>query len=402
MKRDYYEVLGVERDADQSAIRKAYRRLALKYHPDRNPGDRGAAEKMKEINKAYAVLSDPEKRKLYDAYGHAGLEGYTTEDILAGVDFGSIFVELGLRDIFSDFGFGSWGFGNSILDDFFAQQTTRVKASRAREGSDIRCDLEIELEEAFSGAEKEIGVPVTETCSSCHGTGAARGRIVKCRECGGTGQVVRQRRSGYSLIRQITTCRTCRGEGSIITSPCPECGGIGTIKLVKKVVVKIPKGVDTGHVMKIKGEGEPGSGGKPGDLYVTFRVKEHPVFQRRGNDIYVKKEITITQALLGGKVYGVPCLGGDVCIEIPEGTEDGAVFKIEGLGMPTYGDERGDQYVTIKIDIPKNLSQEERVLLQQFERLRMLNLDPVFVSQTCFGLPALPCPLMGSEKAMVK
>jgi molecular chaperone DnaJ len=387
MKRDYYEVLGISRNADDAAIKRAYRRLAIKYHPDRNPGDKQAVERMKEINEAYAVLSDPVKRQRYDRYGHRGLEGYTSEDIFGGIDFGSILREFGLRDIFSDF-----GFGRSIFDDFFGGRSTpKTRGLTARKGADLQYDVEIDLEEAFLGAEKKINLSKTEVCSACQGTGAAKGGMVTCKECGGKGQIVREQRSGWSVFRQIITCPRCRGQGRIITSPCKECQGKGTIEVQREITIQIPRGADSGHTIIVEGEGEPGSdGGTAGDLYVKLQVKDHPVFKRRGSDIYVRKEITITQALLGGKVCGVPGLDGNLTVQIPEGTEDGAVFKIEGQGMPRFEDERGDEYIIIKVTIPKNLSQEEKILLHQFERLRILNLDPLFLSQPSFGLPALP------------
>jgi molecular chaperone DnaJ len=392
VKRDYYDVLGIDRNADDAAIKQAYRRLAIKYHPDRNPGDRQAVERMKELNEAYAVLSDPQKRRQYDAYGHAGLQGYTAEDIFGGVDFGSIFREFGLRNIFSDFGFG-FGSGRSIFDDFFGSSATRVKELESRKGADLECELEIDLEEAFTGIEKKINLPRTEVCPSCRGTGAARGGISTCKDCGGSGQIVREQRSGYSVFRQITTCRRCRGQGQMITTSCRKCEGKGTVEIERGITIQIPRGADTGHVIKVEGEGETGYGrGEAGDLYIKLHVKEHPVFERRKSDVYVKKEITVTQALLGGKVYGVPGLEGDIVIQIPEGTEDGTIIKVSGLGMPKFEDERGDEHVVIKVALPKNLSQEEKALLYQFGRMRMLNLDPLYLCQPCPGFPELPSP----------
>ncbi|MDD5501483.1 MAG: molecular chaperone DnaJ [Candidatus Omnitrophica bacterium] len=392
VKRDYYDVLGIDRNADDSAIKQAYRRLAIKCHPDRNPGDRQAVERMKELNEAYAVLSDPQKRQRYDAYGHSGLQGYTADDIFGAVDFGSIFREFGLRNIFSDFGFG-FGSGRSIFDNFFGNSATRVKELESRKGADLECELEIELEEAFSGTEKKINLPRTEVCPSCRGTGAARGGISTCKDCGGTGQIVREQRSGYSVFRQITTCRRCRGQGRMITTPCHKCQGKGSIEIERDITVQIPKGADTGHMIKVEGEGEAGSGrGEAGDLYIKLCVKEHPIFERRKSDIYVKKEITVTQALLGGKVYGIPGLEGDIAIQIPEGTEDGTIIKVLGQGMPKFEDERGDEHVIIKVALPKNLSQEEKALLYQFGRMRMLNLDPLYLCQPCPGFPELPSP----------
>jgi molecular chaperone DnaJ len=392
VKRDYYDILGIDRNADDAAIKQAYRRLAIKYHPDRNPGNKQAVERMKELNEAYAVLSDPQKRRRYDVYGHEGLQGYSAEDIFGGVDFGSIFREFGLRNIFSDFGFG-FGSGRSIFDDFFGSSTTRVKELESRKGADLECELEIDLEEAFTGAEKKINLPRTEACPSCRGTGGAKGGISTCKDCGGTGQIVREQRSGYSVFRQITTCHRCHGQGQMITTPCRKCNGKGSVEIKREITVQIPKGADTGHMIKVKNEGEAGSGrGEAGDLYIKLHIKEHPVFERRKNDIYVKKEITVTQALLGGKVYGVPGLEGDIVIQIPEGTEDGTIIRVPGQGMPKYEDERGDEHVIIKVTLPKNLSQEEKALLYQFGRLRILNLDPLYICQPCPGFPALPSP----------
>ena len=395
-KRDYYQILGIGRNADEVEIRKAYKRLALKYHPDRNPNDPKANEKMKEINEAYAVLIDPVKREKYDRYGHAGLEGYTAQDIFGGIDFGSIFRDLGLRNIFDSF-----GFGRSLFDDLFESPFTSFAGRETgvrelRRGADLQYDLEIDLEEAFWGGEKRISLPKTELCSSCRGTGAAKGGLIKCSQCDGRGQIVREQRSGWSVFRQISTCPRCRGIGRMVTHHCEKCQGKGTIEIQKEIVFEIPRGADTGKTVRIEGEGEPSEGGEPaGDLYIRLLVKPHPVFTRRGSDIYVEKEITITQALLGERVENVPALEGNFAIQIPEGTEDGSSFKIEGKGMPKFGDERGDEYVVVKISLPKRLTEEEKTLLRQFERLRMLNLDPLFLSQPSFGFPALP---PGNEK----
>ncbi len=388
MKRDYYEVLGVDRNADEAAIRQAYRRLAIKCHPDRNPGDSHAVERMKEINEAYAILIDPEKRRLYDAYGHAGLEGYTADDIFGGIDFASILSELGLRDVFSHLAHG-WG-GRSIFDDFFGNPAGRARELEWEKGADLEVELEINLEEAFRGAVRKIKVPKAEVCQECRGTGAARGGISSCPDCGGSGQIVRERRSGYSVFRQISTCARCRGQGRTVTRPCRNCEGRGIVETEREVSVPIPRGADTGAVIKLEGEGEMRRRGRPGDLFVKIRVADHPVFQRRGSDILVTKEITITQALLGGKVYGVPCLDGETMIELPQGTADGSIVKIPGKGMFRSDDRRGDEYVILRVGLPRNLSCEEVALLREFERLRIQNLDPLFLSQRCFGPPALP------------
>ncbi len=226
MKRDYYEILGVDQNADEASIKQAYRRLAIKYHPDRNPGDRKAAERMKEINEAYAILSDPRKRQRYDTYGQSGLEGYTAEDIFGGIDFGSLFREFGLRDMFSGFGFSR----SSILDDFFSNSRSRIQELETRRGADLEYELEIGLEESFLGTEKRITLPRSEVCQSCRGSGAARRGISTCRDCGGTGQLVSEQRSGYSVFRQITTCSRCRGSGRVVSAVCSKCRGKGTIE----------------------------------------------------------------------------------------------------------------------------------------------------------------------------
>ena len=397
-KRDYYQVLGLERNASEEEIRRAYKRLALKYHPDRNPSNPKANEQMKEINEAYAVLIDPIKRERYDRYGHAGLEGYTAEDIFGGIDFGSIFRDLGLRNIF-----GSFAFGRSLFDDLFESPfgtfgRTQTRVRELRRGADLQYDLEIDLEEAFRGGEKNINLPKTEVCRVCRGTGAAKGGLVKCPECDGKGQIVREQRSGWSVFRQISTCPGCHGVGSTITHPCEKCQGKGTIEVQEEIVFQIPKGADTGEVVKIEGKGEASEeSGPAGDLYLRLQVKPHPVFIRCGSDIYCQKEITITQALLGGRIDNIPGLEGNFSIQIPEGTEDGSKFKLEGKGMPRFGEERGDEYVIVKVNLPRKLTEEEKALLKQLERLRMLNLDPAFLSHPSFGFSALPSP--ENEKA---
>ncbi len=394
-KRDYYQILGIARDATEDEIRKAYRRLVMKYHPDRNP-DPQATEKMKEVNEAFAVLSDPVKRRKYDRYGHKGLEGYTAEDIFGGIDFDSIFSELGLRNVFGDF-FRGFGFGGrSIFDSFFNGDSLFGSRMGFRElaptkGADLQYDLEIDLEDAFWGKEKRITLPKSETCPACRGTGAAKGGISICRECQGKGQVVYEQRSGWSVFRRITTCPRCQGQGRRITSACHRCQGRGIVEVQKEIRVRIPRGADSGETIKVEGEGEPGTeGGMAGDLYIRLSVKDHPVFKRRGADLYLKKEITFTQAILGGKIYGIPGLDGEESLEIPEGTENGSVFKIEGKGMPGFAEERGDLYVEIKVCMPKKLTREEKALLAEFERLRALELDPLFLSQHRFGRLALP------------
>jgi molecular chaperone DnaJ len=359
VKRDYYEVLGIERNADEAAIKKAYRSLAMKYHPDRNPGDPKAAEKMKEINEAYAVLSDPQKRRLYDTYGHAGLEGYTQEDIFRGVDFSSLFREFGLSDLF--------GFGDSLFDSLFGRGTTI--RTHLRKGADLRYDLTVTLEDVALGAEKMVSLPKVESCATCGGSGAEPDGLVRCEACGGTGQIVWEQRSGYSVFRQISVCGKCRGKGKVVKKRCPDCEGKGVVEKIKEIAVKIPAGADTGYQIRIEGEGEKGED-LPGDLYVVLNVKKHPLFERHGDDIYLQKEIPFTTAALGGEVK-VPSLTGELKLKIPEGTQTGTVFRIENGGIPHLdGYGKGDEYVIVKVVTPTNLSRKEKKLLKEFEKLR--------------------------------
>lgn len=359
VKRDYYEVLGVSKDADGAAIKKAYRDLAMRYHPDRNPADAQAVEHMKEINEAYAVLGDVQKRRLYDTYGHAGLEGYSEADIFRGVDFSSLFSDLGLSDLF--------GFGDSLFDSFFGARTASRRGPR--KGADLRCDLTVTLEDVVFGGERVMELPTVEQCSACGGTGAESGMLERCPNCQGTGQIVREQKAGRSILRQITVCGKCQGQGKVIKKACQQCGGTGVIESKKEIKVRIPPGADTGYQIRVEGEGEKGDGG-PGDLYVVLQVQKHPVFERHGDDIYLQQEIPFTTAVLGGKVE-VPSLDGKVNLDIPEGTQSGTVFRIASEGIPhmdTYG--KGDEYVVVKVVTPTNLSRKEKELLTQFQELR--------------------------------
>ncbi len=360
-KKDYYEILGIDKSADEATIKRAYRNMAMKYHPDRNPGDAQAIEKMKEINEAYAVLSDRHKRQLYDTYGHAGLEGYTATDIFGSVDFLSLFREFGLS---------YFGFSDSIFDGLFGAGRTSTK--RQRKASDIRYDLEVTLEEVALGAEKKIRVPRTLVCFSCLGTGASERGLEDCDHCGGSGQIVREQRSGFTVIRQILTCSRCHGRGKIIKEPCIECQGQGFVREVRELTISIPRGADTGYTIKIEGEGEAGDNGViPGDLYVVLNIRKHPIFERRGDDIYLTREISFVQAALGDEINDIPSLYGTLKLKIPEGTQTGTVFKIKGKGIPHLDSHgNGDLYVMVKVVTPKNLTQREKELLREFERLQ--------------------------------
>lgn len=358
-KRDYYEVLGIDRGADYAAIKKAYRSLAMQYHPDRNPDDGEAAEKMKEINEAYAVLSDSHKRRLYDTFGHAGLEGYSLDDIFSGVDFSGLFREFGLGDIF--------GFGDGIFDGFFGRRTTSRRGPR--KGADLRYNLSLTLEDVAFRVEKTIQLPRTEKCRSCNGTGAEPSGLEQCQSCQGTGQIVKEQRSGSSIFRQISGCSSCRGSGKIVKEACKHCEGEGVIHETEEIEVTIPAGADNGYAIRIDGKGES-SDDLPGDLYIVLLVERHPDFERHGDDLYIQEDVSFTTAALGGEVK-VHSLNGDTMLDIPEGTQTGSVFRIEGQGITRLeGPGRGDEYVVVRVVTPTDLSRKEKDLLRKFEQLR--------------------------------
>jgi len=345
-KRDYYEVLGVEKGASEADIKKAYRKLARQYHPDVNPGDKEAEAKFKEATEAYEVLSDPEKRARYDQFGHAGFDpnGFGGG---AGADFG------GFGDIFDMF-FGGGGFGG---------QTRKGP----RKGSDLRYDLTIEFEEAAFGAEKTINLPRWETCSACEGTGAKRGTHPEtCPRCRGTGQVAHTQRTPLGHFQTIRTCPDCHGEGKIIRQPCLECNGKGKVKKTKKVQIKVPAGVDTGSRLRMAGEGEAGElGGPPGDLYIYINVKPHKFFVRHEDDIYYELPINFVQAALGAEIE-IPTLEGKVKFKIPEGVQTDTVFRLKGKGVKNVqGYGKGDQHVKVKVVTPRNLTSEQKELLKK-------------------------------------
>jgi molecular chaperone DnaJ len=360
-RRDYYEILGIAKDSDSAGIKRAYRSLAMKYHPDRNQGDDDAINKMKEINEAYAVLSDNKKRQIYDTYGHAGLEGMSTSDIFSNVDFGSLFHEFGLGDI---------GFGGSIFDTLFGGSG---RSSRRRNrGSNLRYDLEITLEEVVTGVEKKIDIPRNKVCSSCRGSGAREGGLNTCDKCHGTGQVVVEQKAAFGIFRQISACPHCQGKGKEIKEKCELCNGKGVLENNSEIKVTIPKGVDSGYSIRFQGEGESDGGSiTPGDLYVVVNVKAHELFERRGDDIIMAHEIDFTHAALGAVLDDVPGIEGNVTLEIPEGTQAGEILRISNKGIPhTDSAGRGDQYVMIKPVTPRDLSEREKELLREFENLR--------------------------------
>jgi molecular chaperone DnaJ len=349
-KRDYYEVLGVARGASEEELKKAYRRLAIQYHPDRNPGDKAAEERFKEINEAYQVLSDPERRAQYDRYGHAAFQGPQ------GGGFGFEFTQ-GFEEVFSD-----------IFGDFFGTGRGRTR-SRSRRGDDLRYDLEIEFEEAARGTEKVIKFQRLATCDACRGTRARGGGsegVRTCPNCRGTGQVRTQQ--GFFSI--ATTCGNCRGEGMIIADPCPKCQGQGRVRRQESLSVRIPPGVDNGSRLKLRGEGEAGwAGGLAGDLYVVVHVKEHPLFVRQENDVIIEVPVSFPQAALGTEIE-VPTLDGKVKLKIQAGTQSGKVFRLKGKGFPDlHGYGRGDQLVRVVIETPRRLTPRQRELLEEFARI---------------------------------
>ncbi|WP_455542310.1 molecular chaperone DnaJ [Intestinibacter sp.] len=358
-KRDYYEVLGVGKDADAKEIKKAYRKLAMKYHPDKNPGDKEAEEKFKEINEAYEVLSDEEKRSTYDRFGHDGLNGQ------GGFGGGQGFGGFGgggfggFEDIFGDI-FGS-GFGGG-----FGGSSSRRRGPRR--GADIRQSVTITFEEAAFGKKLKVKINRSEECEECNGSGAKPGTSKKtCPTCHGSGQVQSVQRTPFGNIASTRTCSTCNGEGEIIESPCSKCHGKGNIRKTKTIEVDIPAGIDDGQMIKLSGQGEVGEKGGPrGDLYIVVNVQRHSIFEREGYDIYIEMPITFVQAALGDKLE-VPTLDGKVSYNLPEGTQTGTVFRLREKGIPKLrSNSRGDQYVKVIIDTPKKLNEEQKELLRKF------------------------------------
>jgi molecular chaperone DnaJ len=341
--RDYYEVLGVPRNASEQEIKSAYRRLALKHHPDRNPGNREAEERFKEAAEAYGVLGDPEKRRRYDAYGHAGLG--------AGAAFDPT--------IFADF--------SDILGDFFGFGDVFGRRRGPRRGSDLRYNLDLTFEEAVFGTETQIRIPRAETCPTCSGSGAAPGtKPTTCPTCRGSGQVTFQQ-GFFSVAR---TCSHCRGAGRIITEECKVCQGAGQVPVERTLQIKIPPGVDTGSQLRIGAEGEPGAlGGPPGDLYVVLRVQEHAFFRRDGTHLFCEVPVSVPQAALGATVEVPTPDGGKTKLAVPEGTQSGTVLRLKGQGVPQLGGRgRGDLHVLVRVVVPKHLTSEQKRLFEQLAK----------------------------------
>ena len=345
-KRDYYEVLGVDKNADDAAIKKAYRTLARKYHPDQNPGDKEAEAKFKEASEAYAVLSDEEKRKQYDQFGHAAFEGGAGG---GGFDFSG----MDFSDIFSDlFGFG----------DIFGGGRSR-NSNGPRRGADLRTTVRISFEEAVFGCEKEISITMKDDCKKCNSTGVAPGSSkTTCSKCGGKGQVVMTQRTILGMMQNVTTCPECSGTGQIIKEKCPDCGGTGYIANKKKINITIPAGIDDGQAIRIREKGEPGvNGGPRGDLLVQVNVSRSTKFEREGMDIYSSSKISFAQAAIGGDIR-LETIDGDVLFKIKGGTQTGTRVRLKGKGVPSLRNKelRGDQYVTLVVDVPTKLNNEQK------------------------------------------
>ena len=351
-KRDYYEVLGLQKGASEDEIKKAYRKLAKQYHPDLNPGDKNAEAKFKEVNEAYETLSDGDKRARYDQFGHAGV------DPNFGGGAGNPFTGAGfdISDIFDSF-FG--GFGGS----------RRANPNAPRQGSDVQANLAISFEEAAKGCQKNVEYQQIELCSDCHGSGAAAGTSPKtCEHCHGTGQVRVSQRTPFGVVQSTQTCDRCRGTGKIIETPCRTCDGKGRVRRRKTIEVTVPAGIADEQILNVSGKGNAGvNNGPNGDLHVYISVRPHPIFQRKGNDVWCEMPITFTQAALGADVE-VPTLDGKVSYHVHEGTQPGDVFRLKGKGIQSlHSRAKGDQYVQVTVEVPKNLNKRQKEILSELD-----------------------------------
>ena len=358
-KRDYYEVLGVSKGASDDEIKRAYRKLAKKYHPDMNPGDKEAEAKFKEVNEAYSILSDSEKRARYDQFGHAGVDPNYGAGGPGGGFGGFDMGDIDLGDIFgSFFGGGFGGFGGSASS----------RRNGPQKGESLRASLTISFEEAAFGCEKEINLNRTEECEACHGSGAEPGTTAEtCPDCRGTGVVRVQQRTGGFAFSSTAPCSRCRGTGKIIHTPCKACGGSGSVKKSKRVTVSIPAGIDDGQAISLRGQGNAGKNGGPaGDLIVAVHVKPHPQFHRDGTTVLYEQPVTFYQAVIGAELE-IPTIDGKVKYNLPAGTQTGTTFRLRGKGIPELrGRGRGDQYVTVRVQIPTSLNGEQKEALRAF------------------------------------
>lgn len=352
-KRDYYEVLGVPRDASLDAIKHAFRRLAFKYHPDRNK-EAGAEEKFKEIAEAYAVLSDPKKRHAYDAGGHAGMGEFSPEDLYGGIHF---------DDLFADMGFDLGGLG--VFDRLFRRRTG------PRRGADVRADVAVPLSVILSGGEEVVRVARETTCDTCHGKRSAPGTDPRpCEKCGGSGRLTQTQKQGNVSMQQITTCPECHGAGSFIDHPCIACGGTGRTAREEKLKVRIPPGAEEGIALRIPGHGGAGdeAGAPPGDLFVIVHTEPDPHFERHGANLWRRLPVTVADAALGTKVM-VPTLDGEVEVAVPAGTQPDRVLRLKGKGLPHFGtDTRGDFFLRVEVTVPERLSDAQRRLFEELRR----------------------------------
>ena len=354
-KRDYYEVLGVSRGASEDEIKKAYKKMARKYHPDLNPGDKSAEEKFKEVNEAYEVLSDADKKARYDQYGHAGVDpNFGAGGFGGGFDGSFDFGDLG--DIFGSFFGGGFGGGR------------RTNPNAPQRGESIRMSIAISFEEAAFGCEKAVTVERYETCDTCHGNGCAPGTSPEvCPDCHGTGTVQVRRQTPMGVFATSSPCPKCGGKGRIIHQPCKDCRGSGMVRKKKTIQASIPAGIDNGQTISIRGQGNAGKNGGPaGDLLITITVRPHELFRREGTSVLCEAPITFTQAVLGAELE-IPTIDGKVKYTLPEGTQSGTTFRLKGKGIPSInGRGRGDQYVTVYIETPKNLNKEQEEALKKF------------------------------------
>mgnify|MGYP000807828611 CR=1 FL=1 len=352
-KRDYYEVLGISKGASDDEIKKAYRQAAKKYHPDLNPGDKEAEARFKEVNEAYEVLSDPEKKSRYDQFGHAGVDPNFGAGGYGGAGFDGMDFDLG--DIFSSF-FGGAGGGR------------RANPNAPRRGSDVQANIAISFEEAAFGCEKEVSVDRYETCAVCHGSGCADGTSPEvCPDCHGSGQVQVRRQTPMGVFATTSPCGRCGGKGRIIKTPCTACRGSGLERKRRTIQAKIPAGIDNGQTISIRGQGHAGKNGGPsGDLLITITVRPHELFRREGTSVLCEAPITFAQAVLGAELE-IPTIDGKVKYDLPEGTQSGTTFRLKGKGIPELnGRGRGDQYVTVYIETPRNLNREQKEALKKF------------------------------------